>query len=58
MEPELDPAFPKGCLSNCPTRSQINEKEKEENGKEKESRIEGGSGSVGDVKRKTSICNA
>jgi hypothetical protein len=54
MEPELDPAFPKGCLSNCPTRSQINEKEKQE----KESRIEGGSGSVGDDKRKSSICNA
>ena len=25
ISPELDPAFPKGCLSGCPTRSQMKE---------------------------------
>jgi hypothetical protein len=27
VAPELDPEFPKGCLSNCPTRSELKEME-------------------------------
>ena len=65
MEPELDPAFPKGCLSNCPTRSQISEKEKEKDEKiEKIEKIEI-SNNIDDIdsiginkKKKISICNA